>query len=139
MYVDSAVNLFHFFVYFFLISLQSLSYSDKSALFKSSVAYWIHTDFWKSLYFACCGLFSSLPMINLSVKWITSLAAINYGVPYCYLEFYVLRFTTFIDAQFKPICSLIGSNCESGKIITFCSNMLKLIKYSKEIGILFSL
>ena len=45
MYVDSAVNLFHFFVYFFLISLQTLNYSDKSALFKPYVAYWVYAVF----------------------------------------------------------------------------------------------
>ena len=137
MYVDSAVNLFHFFVYFFLISLQSLNYSDKLALFKPHVAYRIHADFWKSLYFACCGSFLSLPMVDLYGGWITFLvAAVNLGVLYFYLESYVVRFTTFI-AQFKPICSLVGFNCESDKIITFCSNMSKFIKDSKEIGILF--
>ena len=79
-------------------------------------------------------------MIDLSGGWITSLVdAVNLGVPYLYRESYVLRLTTFIDAQFKPICSLVGSNCESDKIITFCSNMSKFIKDSKEIGILFSL
>ena len=139
MYVDSAVNLFHFFVYFFLISLQSLNYSDKSALFKPYVAYQIHADFWKSLYFACCGSSPSLPMVDLSGGQITFLvAAVNLGVPYLYLGSYLLRFTTFI-AQFKPICSLVGSNCESDKIITFCSNTSKFIKDSKEIDILFSL
>ena len=79
-------------------------------------------------------------MVDLSGGWITFLAAaVNFVVPYFYLESYVLRFTIFIDAQFKPICSLVGSNCELDKIITFCSNMSKFIKDSKEIGILFSL
>lgn len=139
LYADSTVNLFYFFI-FLLIYLQSLNYSDKSALSKPNVAYRIHADFWKSLYFACCGSSPTLPMIDLSGGWITSLvAAVNLGVPYLYLESYVLRLTTFIDAQFKPICSLVGSNCELDEIITFCSNMSKFIKDSKEIGILFSL
>ena len=131
-----------YFTFLFIFShlLAELKLFLISQPYLPNVAYKIHADFWKSLYFACCGSFPSLPMINLSGEWITSLvAAVNFGVLYFYLESYVLRLTTFIDVQFKPICSLVGFNCELDKIITFCSNMSKFIKDSKEIGILFSL
>ena len=117
----------------------SLNYSDKSVLFKPHVTYRIHADFWKSLYTVGCGSFQFLPIIDLFGKWITFfVAAVNFGIPYFYLEFYALRFTIFNNTQFKSVCSLVGSNCKSAKIITFCFNISKFIKDYKEVSIFFS-
>ena len=68
----------------------------------------------------------------MSGPWLTPfVAAVKLSVPYFFVEYVPQRMALFKKVDFKPIVTLIGSNCPADSIINFISSVDKAISAAK--------